>query len=161
MTDSPDQAETSLVDIDRRWAALEVGLADLESPDFDASLFDDGPGPWIVLKGSQSDGPDPDDVFTVPASLERIVRGLESVHAVHETADDWLSDDRARDPRPHERRVSVFFSETSAIYTTMQTEEPVLNSGFSSKSEIESVAIALLTIITDRLENRSAVASGP
>lgn len=161
MTDSSDLIEDRPINDDRRWAALEAGLADKDSPDFDASLFDDGPGPWIVLKGSHSDGPDPDDVFSIPASLERIVRGLKNVQAAHDTADDWMSDDRARDPRPEERRISVFISETSAIYTTMQQDEAVIDTDFSSQSAHESVATALLAIIAERLENHSAVANGP
>lgn len=161
MTDSSDLIEGPPIDLDRRWAALEAGLADKEGPDFEASLFDDGQGPWIVLKGSHSDGPDPDDVFTVPASLERIVRGLANVLAAHETADEWTSDDRAKDPQPDERRVSVFFSETSRVYATMQSDEPVMDSPFTSRSETESMASELLAIITDRLENRSIVANGP
>ena len=161
MTDSPDQAETSLVDIDRRWAALEVGLDDLEGPDLDASLFDDGPGPWIVLKGSQSDGPDPDDVFTIPASLERIIQGLEIVRAVHETAEDWVSADRALDPRQVEVRISAYFSETGSIYETMRMEGPVVDHIFPAGFPVEQLAATLLQLISDRLESRGLIATDP
>lgn len=161
VADSSEHATAQTPDLDRRWAALQAGLADMSGPDFDASLFDDGPGPWIVLKGSQSDGPDPDDVFTVPASLERVVHGLDVVQAVHATAEDWINTDRSVHPQPPELRILAYFSETNSIYETMRMEKPVLDQSLPAGTPTEHLAACLLQIISDRLESRDAIAIAP